>query len=98
MFHGSMRHTLSGKKKKVNYWTSKKKTEPEFKEYMPNYSYARGDTSHIKSAPTGRGNTPLPNKKEYTGSLIKGISTLHKSNAVPIIDEQEAKDHAAMRR
>jgi hypothetical protein len=92
-----MRHTFSGKKKKVNYWTSTKKVQ-EFKEYTPNYSYARGDTSHIKSVETGRGGTPLPERKVYTGTLIKGISTMHKSNAVPIIDEQEAKDHALMRR
>lgn len=97
MFHGSMRHTPSGKKKKVNYWTSKKKVQ-EFKEFTPNYSYSRGDTSHIKSVETAKGNTSLPNKKEYTGTLVKGISTMHKSNAVPIIDQQEAKDHASMRR
>lgn len=99
MIHGSMRHTPSGRKKKVNYWASKKKKEPEFKEYTPNYSYARGDTSHIKSADdASKGNTNLPEKKLYTGTLVKGISTMHKSNAVPIIDEQEAKDHSSMRR
>ena len=98
MIHGSMRHTASGRKKKVNYWTSKKKKQPEFKEYTPNYSYARGDTSHIKSAESSNFNTSLPEKKTYTGTLVKGISTMHKSNAVPIIDEQEAKDHASMRR
>lgn len=40
-------------------------------------------------------------KKEpmkYTGTLIKGIATMHKSNAVPVIDEQHAKDIARMRR
>jgi len=34
----------------------------------------------------------------YTGTLIKGISTLHKSNAVPVISEEEMHDHANMRR
>lgn len=40
-------------------------------------------------------------KKEtmkYTGTLIKGIATMHKSNAVPVIDDQHAKDIARMRR
>ena len=40
-------------------------------------------------------------KKEpmrYTGTLIKGIATMHKSNAVPVIDNQQAKDIANMRR
>jgi predicted AAA+ superfamily ATPase len=36
--------------------------------------------------------------KVYTGNLIKGISTLHKSNAVPVISNEELIDHATMRR
>ena len=35
---------------------------------------------------------------KYTGTLIKGIATMHKSNAVPVIDDQQAKDIARMRR
>ena len=34
----------------------------------------------------------------YTGSKMMGIGTLHKSNAVPIFTEEEAKDQATMRR
>lgn len=34
----------------------------------------------------------------YTGDKMKGIGTLHKSNAVPIFTEEEAKDQANMRR
>jgi len=40
-------------------------------------------------------------KKEtmyYTGDKMIGIGTLHKSNAVPIFTEEEAKDQANMRR
>lgn len=36
--------------------------------------------------------------QKYTGTLIKGIATMHKSNAVPVIDDQHAKDIARMRR
>lgn len=36
--------------------------------------------------------------KQYSGSLVKGIATMHKSNAVPVLDEQYAKDLASMRR
>ena len=36
--------------------------------------------------------------KVYTGTLIKGIATMHKSNAVPILDEQQAVEIARMRR
>tara|TARA_E500000331_G_scaffold77272_1_gene72613 strand:+ start:5490 stop:5657 length:168 start_codon:yes stop_codon:yes gene_type:complete len=34
----------------------------------------------------------------YTGTLVKGIGTMHKSNAIPIINEEEMKDLARMRR
>ena len=40
-------------------------------------------------------------KKEpmrYTGTLIKGIATMHKSNAVPVIDDEQAKEISRMRR
>lgn len=40
-------------------------------------------------------------KKEtikYTGTLVKGIATMHKSNAVPVISQEEATDIANMRR
>ena len=36
--------------------------------------------------------------KVYTGTAMKGIGTLHKSNAVPIFTDEEAKDQASMRR
>jgi hypothetical protein len=36
--------------------------------------------------------------KVYTGTAMKGIGTLHKSNAVPIFTDEEARDQAAMRR
>lgn len=34
----------------------------------------------------------------YTGEKIKGIGTMHKSNAVPVFSDNEAKDIASMRR
>ena len=34
----------------------------------------------------------------YTGDKIKGIGTMHKSNAVPVFSDDEAKDIASMRR
>ncbi len=37
-----------------------------------------------------------PNR--YTGTLIKGIATMHKSNAVPIINDEQAKEISQMRR
>ena len=34
----------------------------------------------------------------YTGTLIKGIATMHKSNAVPVISKEDAINIANMRR
>jgi hypothetical protein len=39
---------------------------------------------------------PTPNK--YTGTACLGIATLHKSNAVPVFNQQAAIDAAQMRR
>jgi len=44
------------------------------------------------------GNGTRQETMKYTGTLIKGIATMHKSNAVPVIDEQHAIDIAKMRR
>jgi hypothetical protein len=39
-----------------------------------------------------------PEQKQYTGDKILGIGTMHKSNAVPIFNDSEAKDISSMRR
>ena len=52
----------------------------------------------VPSHSTPGGSTARRDAIRYTGTLIKGIGTMHKSNAVPIIDESQAKDIASMRR
>ena len=37
-------------------------------------------------------------QREYTGDLVTGVATMHKSNAVPVINKTQASDLAAMRR
>jgi len=36
--------------------------------------------------------------KVYTGTKVKGIATMHKSNAVPVFSDEEAVDISKMRR
>ena len=55
-------------------------------------------TKYIESLVTGYYNTFRKPDMHYTGDKMKGIGTLHKSNAVPIFTDEEAKDQAAMRR
>jgi hypothetical protein len=82
----------------IDYCHGVIKSKPsEFKSYTPNYTVRR-ETKHIPSLDTGVGVCPAPVKKEYTGTLIKGIATMHKSNAVPVLNQEEATDIANMRR
>jgi hypothetical protein len=57
----------------------------------------RNTTAHIKSVDTG-GNAILKPAKVYTGTKVKGIGTMHKSNAVPIFSDEEAIEISRMRR
>ena len=57
----------------------------------------RNTTAHIKSVDTG-GNATLKPAKVYTGTKVKGIATMHKSNAVPVFSDEEAQDISKMRR
>ena len=57
----------------------------------------RNTTNNIPSRVTEGGST-APVHKVYTGTKILGIGTMHKSNAVPIFSDDEAKDIARMRR
>jgi hypothetical protein len=57
----------------------------------------RNTTAHLKSVNTG-GNATLKAPKVYTGTKVKGIATMHKSNAVPVFSDEEAVDISRMRR
>jgi N-acetylglucosamine-6-phosphate deacetylase len=57
----------------------------------------RNTTAHIKSVNTG-GNAVLRPNPVYTGTKVKGIATMHKSNAVPVFSDEEAQDISKMRR
>lgn len=67
------------------------------KEYVMNTSY-RGSDQKVGSVPLSGGICAKPKDKKYTGTLIKGIATMHKSNAVPVIDEQQMIEISRMRR
>jgi hypothetical protein len=57
----------------------------------------RAGTAHIPSRNTG-GNATLAPAKVYTGTKVKGIATMHKSNAVPVFSDEEAVEISRMRR
>lgn len=76
------------------------KVKPQPKKVLsPQVPPERRTTDHIKSLNeciTGPVASKAPQK--YTGTKIIGIGTLHKSNAVPVFSDEEAKEISRMRR
>jgi hypothetical protein len=71
-------------------------------EKLPSLSYGPrvgADAARsIESLDTNLAYTEKRESLKYTGTLVKGIATMHKSNAVPVIDEEQMKDISRMRR
>lgn len=63
------------------------------------YTLSGRETTRISSRDTGHtGAVRTKDIPQYTGTKIKGIGTMHKSNAVPIFSDEEAVAIATMRR
>ncbi len=79
---------------------AKKQTKADFKEYKPKINPLLQRKSQPKKDPTLASWDPCVKieNRQYTGDKIVGIGTLHKSNAVPVFSDQEAKDLSSMRR
>jgi len=111
-YMGSLRYGPTGKKRKNHFANASKKKAIKFKpmEKKTNtldklrQEQAKQYKSLMEEAMkngTFTGDDGSMRKKEspkYTGTLVKGIATMHKSNAVPVINQQEAEDIAKMRR
>lgn len=67
------------------------------KEYVMKTSY-RGKENTVSSVEFTGGACTKKQDKKYTGTLVVGISQTHKSNAVPVINQQEIIDIRHMRR
>jgi hypothetical protein len=72
--------------------------EPLSTVYTLGIPAGRNTTAHIKSLGTNDGVATLAPAKVYTGSMVKGIATMHKSNAVPVFSDEQAVDISKMRR
>jgi hypothetical protein len=82
----------------INYCLGKTKVKKEFKPYQPEDSFRRQTPKYPSmeiSSKSGGAGTKKESPK-YTGTLIKGIATMHKSNAVPVINQKEATEIARM--
>ena len=87
-----------------------KKMAPKFSTKPPEPKQTKGTLTVTMTVPPGR-ETPhiasrdtgwIPCVKvadtEYTGTKVKGIGTMHKSNAGPVFSDDEARDISKMRR
>jgi hypothetical protein len=79
----------------------RKKEETEFKPYAPSKPPIRNTTQYpsLTTSNTIPGACAKRESPKYTGDLIVGIGTMHKSNAVPIMrGTKQAEELAKMRR
>lgn len=88
----------------IDYSYGKTQIKKEFKPYEPQKSFRRSTPNYPSAAITPRDPasaqmaTAKKENQKYTGTLVKGIATMHKSNAIPVIDDEQARDLARMRR
>ncbi len=67
--------------------------------YVPPRAQYRGaDQPRLPSRDTGQGVATLAPAKVYTGDKIVGIAAMHKSNLVPVFNQEAAQDISKMRR
>jgi len=112
-YMGSLRYGPTGKRRKKHFASSSKPKPIEFKKHKSSKTQldimreqqasqyksimeeavANGTWVQMDSNATAKKENPV-----YTGTLVKGIATMHKSNAVPVISKQEAEDISKMRR
>lgn len=87
-------------------WEQLKKsyTKPLSSKVQPMRRYSliipagRDTMKNVPSLNTGVGTATKSDSPMYTGTKVKGIGTMHKSNAVPIFSDEEAVEISTMRR
>jgi len=97
--HEKLAQDWENLKRKYNVESSKRSND--FQTYSPKRNAPpRGESVHYPSRDShvAGGTVPIDGKKVYTGTKMIGIGTLHKSNAVPIFSDDDAKEIARMRR
>lgn len=107
-----MIHTGLGKSKKRKPNAKQRQLQSDWEKLLKKYEtkpvakakpikeqkpYVR-ETKTYPSLNTGFHDCTKKESPRYTGTAIKGIGTMHKSNAVPIFSDEQAIEIATMRR
>ena len=103
MFTNSLRYDMQGRKRKARKVRGEvyvKYSPPAFQPLQSSNGPYRRDEGVVYKSAEDHGPIALarPESQKYTGTLVKGIATMHKSNAVPVIDQEQATDISSMRR
>lgn len=77
---------------------AKNELKNSFKPLSQSYDNYRLEENSIKSSGAKVGSALKKEPNYYSGESMIGIGTMHKSNAIPIFKEEDAKDLASMRR
>lgn len=113
IYMGSLRYGPTGKRRKRHFANAAKAKPLQFKQTkvaktqldimreqqakqyksIMEEAVANGTWTSLNANATAKKENPV-----YTGTLVKGIATMHKSNAVPVISQEEATDISRMRR
>jgi hypothetical protein len=76
-----------------------KNKSTKFSKTTPMFSIPAGrETPNYSSLDTGFVACTKKFQNSYTGDKMKGVATMHKSNAVPVFTDKEAKEISSMRR
>ena len=98
MFYGSLNYTSSGRKRRrLSVKKNSPKTFVASTTKPKTYADVRRETDiKYPSRDDSIGSTPRREPQQYTGTFVRGIATMHKSNAVPVTSDQQAVDISRM--
>jgi len=82
----------------IDYCLGKKKPKQDFKPLVTETVYRRESVDYPSANGTGMSGGTKKEPMMYTGTLVTGIATMHKSNAVPVINQEQATEISRMAR
>ena len=91
-----LKQRVADQKHERSLVTVKVVKRPGFRERLADKLYRPDEVFYPSFVSTGAINVSKAAKKVYTGTVVLGIATMHKSNAVPVISKQEAQEIARM--
>jgi len=100
MFHANLNYDQTGRKRKKKVTKGEvygKYKSPAFRKLEVTSAYRRETIfDNAPSCESCDGSTSRVDPIKYTGTLVRGIATMHKSNLVPVINQEQATEISRM--